>query len=720
MKLSFEVVKVVGEGNYPDVVHFANTQAQTIYAKDGKLYALTTDKIDYGEWEYAEFENEIDISPDILISNMEIKVVPGWGAILSYLTGNSHRMLIYEFYAKGHRNYVTYQEYIEVKSQDGGIEAYLLARDGVKDPTVDVRLNGESTLEFAIPSDAEKLKYITPESELEVGGRAYMLRKDNAIDLIRDDRNRLMAKVMAVERWKELEYSYIEPSISNDPGAKPPADLAVIIVGGGTNLSDNRFEVGTAAHALYAILKGSEWSLGVCDVEGIRDLESEKSDRLALIKQAQNIWGGYLTWDSVNRIVSLRDARKWQPYTGYQMRYRKNLKHITRTQSNRIVTKLYPFGHDDLDIALVNDGEKYITNHSYTNREYVGIYKNQDIYDQEELLEKAYAELELNCRPRYLYKIKAADTRALPEFVHEDFFVGDMVDIIDPDVAPDSPRPRLIRHKYNVFRPWQCELDVGDPQERLEEQLKASFNTTNFIDNKFTGDGKFSGHSLEDMTVVTDKIDNLAITTEKIDNLAITGAKIQELAIVNSHIDNLTITGGKIANATISNAKIIDLEADKITAGTIEVAIELKAAKITSSSTITGVVIRTDVETTRRIELTTYGLTSYSDSTTRHGFSLDSYGALNLYNSNNLVGTMVYDTTGAGTPEEAKNRMFIATKSGYGMKIESCVDLSIEAWGTTWMIGDVRFPDARDVRIGSKTLERYVEDIADDVARGLI
>lgn len=172
--------------------------------------------------------------------------------------------------------------------------------------------------------------------------------------------------------------------------------------------------------------------MGTVDVPGIHDLETEKESILANIKKVQEIWSGYLVWDSVNKTVSLRDANTWQPYNGFQIRYAKNLKHITRTQSNRLVTKLYPFGHDDLDIASVNNGVKYITNFSYTTREYVGIYKNQDIYDPQELLEKAIAELELNCRPRYNYKVKIADLRTLPEYSHEDFSLGDMVDVIDP------------------------------------------------------------------------------------------------------------------------------------------------------------------------------------------------------------------------------------------------------------------------------------------------
>ncbi len=703
MQLEFEIVKQIEGGAYPDLLNFANTQGQAYYIKNGQLYGATTNAIDNGEWEDAIFENGVNISPDVSMTNFEVKVMPGWGAVGIYKSENAHKLLIYEFNQNDFRNHVAYRNLIEVRNKDEVPVTFLSPNpDNVKDCYVDVRLNGESTLEFSLPANSDKIKEITPESVFYVGWRAYMLRKDEAIEVVRDNNNKLWTKFMAVERWRELEDDYIEPYLSNDPTNPTPSDLTVIIVGGGSNLSGNRYVVGTAAHALYAVLNGSGWNLGVCDIDGIYDLEVEKVSRLALIKSIQEIWGGYLVFDSVNKIVHLRDANKWQPYTGFQVRYRKNLKHISRTQSNKIITKLYAFGHDDLDIATINDGKKYITNHSYTTRNYVGIYKNQDIYNQEELLAKAMSELELMCRPRYLYSVKILDLNTLPEFSHEFFFLGEMVDVIDPDVVPSGVRPRIIRHRYNLFQPWICEIDIGDPEERLIEKLKASFDIANFIEGKFNGIGDFSGHSLENLTVVTDKINNLAITTAKINDAAITTAKIQDLAV--------------------TNAKIESLIADKITAGTIEATIELKAAKITSNSTITGVVIRTAESPYRRIELTSDGLTSYSSGTTKHGFSLDSYGALNLFNGGSIVGSMQYDNNGAGTASEAENRMFITTYSGYAMKLLSSGDMSLEA-PEIWFKGDVELPDGDGMGhtyIGGTRLDTYIENIAYDVAQSLI
>ncbi len=419
-------------------------------------------------------------------------------------------------------------------------------------------VNDESFLEFMIPANSEKLEEITPECEIWANDRVYILLKDDAIDFTRDENNKLWAKVMAIEKWYEFNASYVEPYICNDPTVEFPADLTVTIVGGGDNLSGGLYPTGTAAHALYAILQGSGWTMGTVDVDGIRDLEAEKASRLELIKMIQETWGGYLVWDSVNKTVSLRDANKWQPYTGFQVRYKKNLKHITRTQSNKLVTKLYPFGHDDLDIATVNDGKKYITNHSYTSREYVDIYKNQDIYDQQELLEKATAELELICRPRYLYRVKLVDLRTLPEYSHEDFTLGDMV---DPDIAPDSPRPRLIRHKYNIFQPWKCEFDMGDPEERLVEQLKASFDTTGFIDGKFKGNGEMSGHSIEHDTIIAKHIKAGNIEIGHLDDGVVPGLDLLRNPVFSSYAEETNSRFGSHATLIQQNASEISFQA---------------------------------------------------------------------------------------------------------------------------------------------------------------
>lgn len=405
-------------------------------------------------------------------------------------------------------------EYIEVKVNNKTVAYLSPESDGLKDCYPDSRLNGESTLEFSLPSNSEKIKELTPECEIYANNRVYNILKDEAIDEVMDEQGRMWTKFMAVERWNLLDTQFPEPYITNDPSIPSPADLAVIIVGGGTNLSGGTYPVGTAAHALYAVLQGSDWQMGICDVEGIHDLEAEKISRLQLIKQIQETWGGYLVWDSVNKVVHLRNGELWQNYNGFQIRYAKNMKHINRTQSNKIITKLYCFGKDDLDIASVNGGLKYVTDYSYTNNDYIGIYSNPDIEDAEELKQVAIDELSLNSRPRYNYNVKVVDLRVLPEYSHENFTLGDMVDIINPK-SEIVDNVRIIRHKYNLFQPWQCELELGDPNERLVEKLKASFDTNAFIDRMFDSMGNMSGKRLVDGSIINNKIADAALEASK-------------------------------------------------------------------------------------------------------------------------------------------------------------------------------------------------------------
>lgn len=457
-------------------------------------------------------------------------------------------------------------KHIEVKDVNGKRTAFLSPKsDGSKECWVDTRLNGESTLEFMLPANSGKIEELTPECEIWAGGRVYTLLKDEAVDTIMEENGSLWTKFMAIERWAELDNQFIEPYLSNDPNIPVPADLAVIIVGGGENLSGGVYPTGSAVHAMYAVLQGSGWSLGTVDVLGIHDLEMEKVSRLQLIKEIQKIWGGYLVWDSINKVVHLRSGDFWQNYTGFQIRYAKNLKHITRTQSNRIITKLYCFGKDDLDIASVNDGKKYLVNTSYTPIEYVGIYRNPDIEDAEELKEKGEAELALMCRPRYNYQLKAVDLRTLPEYNHEDFDIGDMADVINSRLKIKE-NVRIIRHKYNIFQPWKCEIDMGDPLERLVEQLKTSFNTAGFINNTFNSSGYMSGGRLVDLSitykqlgmasVTTQAIAPLAVNTEKLANLAVEAAKLAESSVTSTKIANAAVGSAAIAQAAIGTAHI--------------------------------------------------------------------------------------------------------------------------------------------------------------------
>lgn len=372
---------------------------------------------------------------------------------------------------------LTVPEYIEIHNATGQTIAYLSPNaDGLKEVWIDQRLNGECTLSFQLPLNSDKWSAITPECRIIAGGREFVVLLPDVIDIERDAQGKTWGKVTAHESWILLDKQY--PTVSNDPQNPTPADLQVSIISGGP--STGGYPQGSAGSALTYLLQNSGWSVGTVDVTGTHDLETEKESLLANIKKVQEIWGGYLVWDSINKTVSLRAEATWQNYSGFQIRYAKNLKSITRTANYDIITRLYPFGQDDLDISSVNNGVKYLEDFSYTSNIYVGIYQNQDISDPQELKDKASEVLSKLCKPRYTYRVQIVDLRTLPEYSHEDFILGDLVDVIDEQLGINV-RTRIIRHKYNVFQPWRCELELGEPEERLAVQLAESFDAARFV-----------------------------------------------------------------------------------------------------------------------------------------------------------------------------------------------------------------------------------------------
>ncbi len=363
-------------------------------------------------------------------------------------------------------------KYIEIRNEENKTVAFLSPQaDGVRadTATIDNELNGNCQLNFELPLTSDKWQYITDAHTFVVNGKYFILLKPDTEEIIRDGQ-KVWGKVTAQEKWIELDKKYA--TISNDPTMPQPKQWSdIIIVSGGFDLSGGRFPVGSAGHALCALLQGTGWTVETVDVTGTFDLESlGKESVLANIKKVQDLWGGFLVWDSINKTVSLRSESAWQNYTGFQIRYAKNLKGITRTVNRDLVTRLYPFGKDDLNIGAVNGGVLYLENFTYTDKVYEGTYQNQDIVDQTELKTKGTEELVRLCKPRYSYQVTMLDLSVKPEWAHETFSCGDMVDVIDDDVKAND-RLRIVRHKYNVFQPWKCEIEVGESLEKLANRI---------------------------------------------------------------------------------------------------------------------------------------------------------------------------------------------------------------------------------------------------------
>lgn len=133
MKLNFEIVQEIGVGNYPDLLHMYDNEAQAIYLKGGLMYGKTT-LTPFGTWEDREFDDEVKILNLDNLSHFEINKLGGFGAIGVVKSNDSHKLLIYEF----QHDVSEYLSSGSIRhSIDNPISSFQLTLENAKNPNAD-------------------------------------------------------------------------------------------------------------------------------------------------------------------------------------------------------------------------------------------------------------------------------------------------------------------------------------------------------------------------------------------------------------------------------------------------------------------------------------------------------------------------------------------------------------------------------------------------------
>ena len=95
MKLNFEVIENVGNGNYPDLVHLPGNEINLLYVQTGKMRNKISDIKD--GWDNANNLDDIQISQDENITHLRVETLGGFGVIGSYKTNDSHKLILAEY-----------------------------------------------------------------------------------------------------------------------------------------------------------------------------------------------------------------------------------------------------------------------------------------------------------------------------------------------------------------------------------------------------------------------------------------------------------------------------------------------------------------------------------------------------------------------------------------------------------------------------------------------
>lgn len=365
------------------------------------------------------------------------------------------------------------------------------------DPNITLTQNSENIFIFSIPENSKKWQDIKDEENLYiVDGRVYSPHfSDSYTRTITEDGQNLV-NVKAYERQKLLQFKYVTAWNSTTGFDKIDEFMVVILSKGNlplTNAGENvatTYPLGSAGYILEGLLWGTGWSVGIVDVEGTYDFETEQVTVYDNVLKVQELYGGILIWDSVNQIVHLRDEVNYKSYKGYQIRRGKNLKNFEEIIDNAIITKLCPLGEAGLDIRDVNDGDRYIENYSYSNETYEKIESNPDIHEAEQLLAWGKRKLQDLCRPRKTITVGFIYLSQKEEFKNEELDLNDTVDVIGIgrtikynndkiEVVEEIEQLRVLSWDYKVFDPLSSTIELGDTTKNTTDIFKKISNSTN-------------------------------------------------------------------------------------------------------------------------------------------------------------------------------------------------------------------------------------------------
>ena len=273
--------------------------------------------------------------------------------------------------------------------------------------------------------------------------------------------------------------------------ADAPTSARIIgsLVNGDGNLEITVLNLGglISAGATVHLVSGNEI--------GVFNVETDAKGVYENIEAIQELYGGVIVFDSLHKVIHYRDEDKegtdFNTWNGFTIKRGKNLTSTPSVSWNAdIITRLYPLGADKLNIELVNGGNRYVDDFSYTDTVYEGYVDQPNIYDtlddggMLQLLYWAQREVSKVCRPRKTvkYENKVVDRRLIGGYEFDVFDLNSIVKAyyIDSETGEEtSELLRIVNWEYDVWNPLnKTTLEVGDIKSNVRDVFKLIYKKT--------------------------------------------------------------------------------------------------------------------------------------------------------------------------------------------------------------------------------------------------
>ncbi len=315
--------------------------------------------------------------------------------------------------------------------------------------------NGEDTLEFVLPFDNEKRKYIQNEYIVKLADKEYVIRQ---IKHLRNANGKKITSVYCEAAFYSLQYA--------DP------------------LDVTKWVDVLPVEPMQAILNGTGWRVGRVEITTRRNMSIDEKtvNRLGALRQVADIWGGRLVFNDSNKTVDLlSESSREDP--GVAIVYGKNMDEIEAIyDTTDLITRLYPYGKNGLTIkdATGDPNVIYVEKNVDKYGKRVRTFTDERFTNPFHLKEKAEELLEKLSVPRASYRLEASDLSYLTGMEHEEFKLGQIVRVYDKELGVDL-KTHIARWDYNVLEPWNTELELQYAQPGLDDLLKQVSDTTDYF-----------------------------------------------------------------------------------------------------------------------------------------------------------------------------------------------------------------------------------------------
>lgn len=301
--------------------------------------------------------------------------------------------------------------------------------------------NGAETLTFSIPLDNPKASLLDNEMHIKVGASEFAIRiLQNGWD---SGQGIPTLDVTCEAIWYDLaEYDPINSMNYQDTGPKT---------------------------VMEAILQGTDFSVGTVEITTPQDFSiTDPTNPLAALQQLPSVYGGELQFDSINRKVNL--VNHVGTDRGFLAAYGKNIKADARIVDTRnLVTRIYPYGANNLSIAGVNNGLEYLENYQWYDltgkpRQVKTLVVQTDQITNPSYL-KQWGDMQLDTlsMPKISYTLDVITGKDMPN-------LGDIITIYDP-LLKLNVKERVAQRSYHVTEPWDSSMQVDSALYTLADQL---------------------------------------------------------------------------------------------------------------------------------------------------------------------------------------------------------------------------------------------------------